>query len=441
MRASIAVFLNVGLIVGWFSAIPALGLAFAGMAEAPPAEAVAAYSEAQVHAEAGRVEEAFAAARRAVALAPFEVEYLRGLARLASWNGAYETAHESWGRVLSLLGEDQEARLGLARTAAWGGDTNTAARLYRSYVERYPEDPAARLEYARTVTWQGNAAAALEVLEGYRRDFGATQAYDEERAKVLLEGARPTEALDLLQVLVKEQPKSFRRQRLMALALAQGGQPKRAREKLATVRRLGPHDPATEETVRMVETPLRSSVTPSQNFFSDSDSVERWQSALAGELALAPSSRLCVGLAMEELQADADSGLDSLDGREVEAREGWLALRQRFSPRWEGEGRLGGAEVKEGEDLLTYDLVLQGRPTDELFLGLERRRHFYSVSPRALDLGIHRTANLLSLRWNAGLRTNLDLSGGYDEFSDGNRRWEATFAPRRQVLRRQRFNL
>lgn len=102
---------------------------------------------------------------------------------------------------------------------------------------------------------------------------------------------------------------------------------------------------------------------------------------------------------------------------------------------------MGEAEVDGGADLTTYRVSLRLDPNDFWSLELERHRGFYAVSPRALDLGVHRTGNQLRLGWSPGPRYHVEIDGAYDEFSDGNRRWEVSLAPRRQALRRQHFNL
>jgi tetratricopeptide (TPR) repeat protein len=439
MRTYILVFLTLLLLA---VAIPA-----AGQSPSPTSEAEAAYQEACTYSTQDQPERAFEAIERAVALAPKNVTYLKGRAQIANWLGRYDVAIESYVRILRRLPQDREARLGLARSEAWDGRLAKATRHYRDYVLAYPDGPdaeAARLEYARVESWQGDFASAVEILDTFREDFGPTRPYLEDQARVLTAAARPTPALEILEPLLREEPENPALVGIRTLALHGSGRPAAALEGVDLLRDLAPGAPKTVEIERIVTTARRPVFTPHFAYYNDSDSVERAVAGFDGGFSPSAASRFTVGVWGDELNADPGSGLDSSDGRAVRSAELWLAFGGRPTPKVWLEGRLGDAEIDRrggGGDLLTYRALARIDFNDEVQLRLETQKGFYAVSPRALELEIDRTSYRAGLHWTPDLLYTLELSGGVDDFSDGNRYWEAVLAPRRAVVRREGFNL
>jgi Tfp pilus assembly protein PilF len=410
--------------------------------------AEAFYEEACTYSTQDQPEAALEAIEQAVALAPDNAQYLLGRAQIANWLGKYDLARQSYQRILDANPDHREAALGRARSTAWGGHLAAATRYYRDYVARYPAGPdaeAARLEYARVESWQGDFATAVELLDAFREDFGPDRpAYQEDRARIFTAADRPTTGLALVEPLLRQKPQDPALVGIRTLALAGSGRPAAALEGVEALRDLAPGAPKTVEIERIVTTPRRPVFTPHLSFYSDSDSVERAEAGFDGGFSPSAASRFTVGVSGDELTADPGSGLDSSDGEAVRSAELWVGFGGRPSPKVWLEGRLGDAEIDhngDGGDLLTYRARARFDFSDEVQLTLESQRSYYAVSPKALELEIHRTANRLGLHWTPDLRYTVELSGGYDTFSDGNRSWEAVLAPRRAVLRRQGFNL
>ena len=400
------------------------------------------FRQARAHSVAGRPQEALTAAIRAVELEPENVDYLRGAAQLATWVVRYDLARDYYRRLLAIRDDDSAALLGLARVESWSGELNEAVVHFRRYLERHPGDADARLEHARAEAWRGNYPVALKLLERYRELRGATVQYEDDRARFLLGAGRPNAALEILDPRLERDPESFELNADYTLALAASGRPGHALESLDHLGSLAADHPRLDEVQRVVATPMRSEVAPEVDVYSDSDGVERSQLGASGGVSLSPRTRLDAGAYSGELDADAGSGLEPLTGPTRLAYSGyWLGLEQRLGPRAYLEARVGSAEADGGEDLLTYRVAASFELSDAFDLDLERRRGFYLVSPRALDLGIADTTDRLAVSWRPNLRYYLDASAAYHSLSDGNARWQLTFEPRRSVLRREHFNL
>jgi tetratricopeptide (TPR) repeat protein len=408
-------------------------------------EAEAAYREATHHSTQDQPEAALEAAQRALDLDPQNVRYLLGHAQIANWLGKYELALRSYEGVLALTPKNREALLGRARSAAWAGQLAAATRYYRDYVARYPDDEQARLEYARVASWQGDFAGAVGILNGFQEAFDPSRSswrdYLVDRARILTAADRPTPALEILAPLLREEPENPALIGIETLALHGSGRPAAALEGVEVLRDLAPGAPKTVEIERIVTTPRRAVFTPHLAIYSDSDSVERAVAGFDGGFSPTAASRLKVGVWGDELDADPGSGLDSSDGDTVRSAELWLAYGGRPTPKIWLEGRLGDAEIDGGGDLLTYRALARFDLNDEVQVTLQSQRGFYAVSPKALEREIYNTTYRAGLHWTPDFRYTVELSGGVDDFSDGNRYWEAVLAPRRAVVRRQGFNL
>lgn len=419
----------------------AAAAALARAAELAPADGELQLRSARAYAAAGAREPALDAIRRALELDPDNVEALRAGAHLASWNSDYDLARECYRRLLALLGDDQAAALGLARVESWSGRATDAVRAYQDYVAAYPDDATARLEYARAESWRGNAPAAMAILDTYKSDFGESTDYLLDRARVLTAGERPRAALAILEPMARTEPESAAVQGLYPLALSGGGRPGEALASLDRLRQTAPDHAELRTVERVVETPMRSVLVPELDFYRDADSVERVAVKVGGEVQLAPRSRLFLDLVSDELRADRGSGLEARGGATIRTSALWAGIDARPASWLELDARLGEVEIDGGGDLLAYRLGAAFDLGDSLRLRLERRRGYHAVSPRALDLGIDRTTQEAALRWRPDLRHVIETSVAYATFSDGNRLWEAVVAPRRSVLRRERFNL
>ncbi|WP_027715012.1 tetratricopeptide repeat protein [Desulfuromonas sp. TF] len=407
-----------------------------------PGDADIHFRLSRAHAAAGNPRKALQSCLRASELAPENPEYVRTCAVQASWAGETDLARTLYERLLSLAPEDADALLGRARTRAWTGEVDLSVRDYRAYLEKKPEDREARIEYARVQGWRGDSAEGLEILEDYRKRFGADPQEEALRVRLLAAGGRPRQALSDLNPLLEADPGNFDLRYTRVLALHRDNSPADALEGMAYLEKVRPDAPEVRDLGLVVRTPLRSRIELTGNYYNDSDDISSYRGTLEGTLFLSPETAVEIGGFREELSADHGSGLERSDGGEDIGHGGyWLGASRRFSPVLALGGRLGRGVVEDGDDYWIYRVRADLRPADYVDLILERERELYALSPRAVSEEVRRTANRARILWRPGLRYTVDLTAGYDTFSDGNRRWEAILAPRRQVLRTGSFNL
>jgi tetratricopeptide (TPR) repeat protein len=407
-----------------------------------PGDAAIHFRLSRAHAAAGNPRKALQSCLRASELAPENPEYVRTCAVQAAWAGETDLARTLYERLLVLAPGDADALLGRARTRAWTGEVDLSVRDYRSYLEKRPEDREARIEYARVQGWRGNFAEGQEILEDYRKRFGADQEEKALRARLLAAGGRPRQALSDLNPLLEADPGNFDLRYIRVLALHRDNSPEEALENVANLKKTRPDAREVRDLGLVVRTPLRSRTELTGNYYNDSDDISSYRGTLEGTWFLSPETAVEIGAFLEELSADQGSGFERSDGGEdIGHGAYWLGASRRLSPGLSLGGRLGRGVIEDGDDFWIYRLRIDLRPADSVDLILERERELYALSPRAVSEEVRRTANRARILWRPGLRYTVDLTAGYDTFSDGNRRWEAILAPRRQVLRTGSFNL
>ena len=403
-------------------------------------DAAAWFALANAWGNEGRPEEALEAAERAVALEPRNIIYLHGRARHANWAGRYALAIDSYRRILVLSPDDQEAYLGRARSESWNGQLDEAVEHYRALLERWPEHAQAWIELARCQVWRGDSAAAIALLDRYVESFGDGPEARRERARALAV-PRPRASLDLLATLLEAAPGDLDLRGLEPIALARSGHPGEALERVDQLVLDGGGEPSVESVARVVTTPLRPTLDARFDFYRDGDSVERTRTRFEAAGGLGAEHRWHLGLEETSLTADRGSGLAARRTDTIRSTAIELGIVARPWAALELDAAVGEREIDGGGDLTPYHLALRWEPGDTLAIALERRRDLHDVSPRAVELEVARTQNRLGFVWRPTLRNHVELWAARDTYSDGNRRSEVIFAPRRQTLRRSHFNL
>lgn len=411
-------------------------------AQLQPKDAAVWFSLSQAHAVAGDKQGAYKAAGRALELAPDNLEYLRARGDLAMWVDDRAEAGAIQRRILALTPNDDKALLALARIDSWTGASDASVAGYRAYLKRQPNDKTALIELIKVEGWRGNYADALDLLDDYRQRFGEDRTWREQRARALAWVGKPTPALATAAELLKEDAKNSDALTTRIVALQADQRPREALAELDRLATLIPPGKELADLTRFVKTPLRSSITLAGDFSKDSDEVriQRW--TLAGEYVMNPETRLIMGLGWQPLKANPGSGLENSDGSErARYRSGWLGVKHRFSPGVAGDVEVGAASVDGNGNFGTYRAGLEFRPTDEWWLRPELARDLFAVSPRAASVGVKREMFRLSGRWTPDARWIADATAAYADLSDDNRYWELGIAPRRAILRAEKWNM
>jgi tetratricopeptide (TPR) repeat protein len=407
---------------------------------ASPADASLYARLSQTYASAGSGNAALHAIEAALALQPGRPEYLRARATLATWIGDYRTARDSYRQLETVYPEDLDLALALARVSAWAGDTDRAVKEFTRYLKAKASNAPVWLELAKAESWRGNYAGAIEALDAYKRHAGVSREYFAQLAAVLAAAGRPAQAEDLLADLLAQSPADYDLNLTHTLALGSQQRARAAFESLETIRQLSPDGAQTRTAERVLHTLLGSSAESPFTSYSDSDALRVRRFAPRARVALNSGTQLSAGYDRSELDARAGSGLDTLDGHTAATVEQtWVGAAQRFGT-IAVNGQIGYARANE-QVSTTYGVGIDARLADGFRFMLSRASGPLVVSPRTVDLGLMVTHHRAQIDWTPTLRAQVDADASFDELSDGNRRWEVTFSPRRTVARRARFNL
>jgi Tfp pilus assembly protein PilF len=379
---------------------------------------------------------------RALELQPGDGALLERCAQLASWAGEAGLAADLYARVLAARPDDPDTLLQYARNAGWAGELDAAARSYRSYLERRPADDDARLEAARVEAWRGNFPLALDLLEAYRSRVGDDERYRADKARVLAWAGRPREAARLNEPLLARHPDDYELRYTQSLILDGDRRPHEALESLAPLLELRPDSPDTALIARQLRASKRSDLSLGYSYYEDSDDIRISRLALHGSYVPGPATRLEAGIEHSALRARRGTGLEAPDGREsIDHQHGWIGARHRFGPGAAADLRLGRGTVEDGGDYDLYRVGLDLNPGDSWDLRLERAQRLFDPSPRAVAREIVETVDTVRATWRPGLPYVVEAQAEWGDLSDTNERRALLLAPRRAVLRRERWNL
>jgi tetratricopeptide (TPR) repeat protein len=113
----------------------------------------------------GRFAEAVAEYRKAVALAPQDVEVRRELAQTLLWEGKYGEAAAEYGGAVALAPGDRALRRGLGRALSSAGRTGEAIRVFDELIREDPRDAEALSDRAKIARWGGDFGTARRLME------------------------------------------------------------------------------------------------------------------------------------------------------------------------------------------------------------------------------------------------------------------------------------
>ena len=394
----------------------------------------------QAYSMAGHPTSALDAIEGALLLEPQSREYLHARAVLSGWLGDYSRAQNSYRRLAALEPGDPDNALAYARVSAWGGDTNQAVTEYERYLKTHPENSDAWIELAKAESWRGNYGAALNALKTYKARFGETTAYAQTYAAVMTSSGHPARAEEVVAPLLAQTPDDLQLNLTHTIALAMQQRPREAYASLETVRRLAPASRDTRDAERVVRTLLASTVEPAFTAYSDSDQLQIQRFAPRGAVALVSGTHISAGYDRTRLSARHGSGLDSVDGSDsADYQHAWVGGAQKLGA-VTLDGQAGYAKPGARE-LVTYSVGISARAADSFQLSLQRSSGAVVISPRTVSIGLTQVAHQVQMEWAPTLPMIVAFSAQVQDFSDGNRRVEWTFAPRVRVARTAGFNI
>ncbi len=139
------------------AAAPAASRPAAAQKGAPGAER--SVSDLVRDADAAFAREDYAAARalyeEVVRRGAGAVHPLRRLALLQSWDGDLEASIASYRRALALAPDDLDLSLDLAKVLSWDNQLAESIRIYEAQRARHPDDPRVLLGLGQVLAWKG----------------------------------------------------------------------------------------------------------------------------------------------------------------------------------------------------------------------------------------------------------------------------------------------
>ena len=396
----------------------------------------------RAYAQAQQPVKALSACRAASRLAAENLDYHRACGQQAMWADNLAAAEEHFNVILNAQPNDENARLGLARIQSWRGKLDQSAKEFRAYLDQHPGDKGVWIDYIKVETWRGNYARAIEALAEYAERFGEDDLSNRAKARVLAWLAWAEGAHALNDPLLAKQADDYELHYTRSIALKTGRRPAEAVESLETIKRLRPESRETETLQRFVKTSLRSNINLGWFYYDDSDqiTIKRWE--LYGGIFLSPNTEIRAGIEDERMRADIGTGLETIDGNErIDHDKYWIGIKHRFGPALEVSARGGEGDIQDGGDYRLFRGRLDWNPSDTLAFGLQYDRDLYALSPRSVSLEIVQKEWRLRSDWQPNERWWVTAELARSRFSDDNERYEWVIAPRRVMLRREKFNL
>ena len=328
----------------------------------------------------------------------------------------------------------QDAVDAQARARMGMGDARGALQLMREHVAARPDDRDARLDLVRYLTWNGDFAAARAVLLADPSVADSPEGR-ELHASLLAWAGRIDQAQAVNASLLQADPSGLMPNYTQAIALRQSARPALALPHVAAVEQARPGSKDAIDLARGTRVRTQSSVTAEYVRSDDSDDLVSSRPTLRGEFVMNDALRLTAEAGHWRHSAPAGSPFLAVGGdRSIDQDRGLVGLRYAPSPRTEVSAAVGHSSI-DGDSTPLWRAAVDHRASDSVRLGVSVDHDWHAVSPRALSLGIDRTATSAQLHWTPDLRWTGDLNVRHEDYADGNASVEWTAAARRAVLR------
>jgi len=385
-------------------------------------------------------EAALLAIKKAVALEPDKVEYLRAQASIANWNGDYDLAVKSYEKIYAK-NKDHQVLMQIALSNSWSGHLDIAAKSFKKYLADHPEEKGAYAYYARTEIWRGNYPEAEKILDAYVKKFGDNDEMRKIRADLYARAEWPDASHALYEPLIEENPDDYMLNYTKTLALFHDQRPFEAIESLEKVESIQPNSKDSMDLRKFILTKYRSNIEGSGFYSEDNDEIEHTIVSLYGRYFINPNTSIFMGGEYDRLETDPSSPYINIDGSDSsDVERGGIGVSHRVNENFEFDLLLGHEEADyDSTGLLRANARIDINDKSTLFLNASHG--FYMISPRSASLGVKRLHSGALLELRPTLSDTVLLQGEYDLLSENNSRWSGLIAPRHAIVRRESWSM
>ncbi len=383
---------------------------------------------------------ALTAIKKAVALEPDNIEYLRSQATLANWNGDYDLAVKSY-EAIYVKNKDHQVLMQIALSNSWSGHLDIAAKSFKEYLAVHPEEKGVYTNYARTEIWRGNYPEAEKILDTYVNKFGDNDEIRKIRADLYARAEWPDASHALYEPLLEKKPDDYMLNYTKTLALFNDQRPLEAIESLEKVERIQPKSKDSMDLRKFILTKYRSNIEGSGFYSKDNDDIEHTIVSLYGRHFIDPNTSIFMGGEYDRLKTHASSPYINIDGSDSsDVERGGIGVSHRVNEDFEFDVLLGHEEADyDSTGLLRANARIDINDKSTLFLNASHG--FYMISPRSVSLGVKRLHSGALLELRPTLSDTILLQGEYDLLSENNSRWSGLIAPRHAVVRRESWSM
>jgi len=395
----------------------------------------------QAFAVADRPADALRYIDRAVALRPDDLELHRRRAEIATWAGANAEAEESLRILIAADGGDLKLRLDLGRVVGWQGRLDEAAAILSDYVARQPTEKEGLLALSRVQAGRGDFASAVDLLGRYADAGGDRLTFDRDLALDLAWAGRIDEPLALADATLSSNPQNFQAHLARAVALHNGLEDAAAAAEIDTMAALSPNAPELNGLRRSILTPTRSYLQFDTGARWESDNVSAQSADLSYHQRVNDVWWVFAGADGDLAEALGSSAFAPIQGGTTLGRGGgFVGAQARLDTGTLGSARIGATST-ERTTTPTWLVAVDSRPADDLRVQLSNSHDLQIITPRSLSLGITRIDTVAQVTYTPDLAWTVAGLAQEGEFSDDNHLWHALLAPRRAVLRTEKWNI
>jgi len=380
--------------------------------------------------------------KEAVKLEPNNMAYLRAQGELANWVGDSKLAIESYQKVLEVE-KDDSLLLKIALNHSWLGNLDEAVKYFDKYLDRYQNDKSAYIGYAKNEIWRGNYSQAEKLLDTYEAKFSADDTLLKTRVDLYTRVNWPIYANTLNGPLLEKFSEDYDLNYFKSLGEHYNHQPSEALASYKKVKNLRPDSKDTKDLKKFISKDIRSSVSIDGLYFTDNDDIDHYIYGVTGKYFISPETSVWLRYSYDRLTTKVTSPFVSIDGApSSKAEHIGAGFSHIVSPSFHFDLEAGYTEVKRYNEETAY-IKANGYidVNDQHTLQIFGHHDFYPISPRSLSLGIEETKVGVLHTYTPDFEYTIVTQLAYSDFNDDNTKWEVIFAPRKAVLRTQKYKV